>query len=58
MRPLRASLRADERGSVTVEYAVILTVVALGCVLATVSLGVPLVRAFEAREAWLLLPLP
>lgn len=42
----------------TVEYTVLLVLVAMACVLATVGAGVPLVRAYITREAWLLFPLP
>jgi Flp pilus assembly pilin Flp len=48
----------DESGSVTVEYAVVLCLVALGLSLAVVTLGPALVRAYLARETWLLLPFP
>ena len=52
------SLRADERGSITVEYTVLLVVVALGCAVAIGGLGVPLFRMYLAHRAWLLLPMP
>ena len=48
----------DVRGSVTVEYVVLLTLVAVVCALAVAGLGKPLVEAFETRVTWLLLPLP
>jgi len=48
----------DERGSVTVEYTVILALVAIGLAFAVASLGPALVRAYVARETWLLLPFP
>ena len=48
----------NERGVVSVEYTVLLVVVALVCVFAVAALGVPLVRMFEARTAWLFLPFP
>lgn len=53
-----ALLATDERGSVTVEYTVLLGFVAVGCALAVVGLGTPLVRAFLAQERWLLLAVP
>jgi Flp pilus assembly pilin Flp len=56
--PTVAALRTDERGSVTVEYAVLLATVALGCALAIAALGVPLLRMYLAHRAWLLLPMP
>ncbi len=52
------SLRLDERGIVTVEYTVLLTLVAIGCVLGVAALGIPLVRMFEMQTAWLFLPFP
>ena len=55
-RPRRGS--ADDRGSVTVEYAVLLCLVALVGSFALVAAGVPLVRMFAMRETWLLLPFP
>ena len=54
----RTGLWADPRGSVTVEYAVLLAMVAVGCALAVGGLGVPLFRMYLAHRAWLLLPLP
>lgn len=47
-----------ERGTVTVEYVVVLSTVAVGCVLALVALGVPLVSLFRLQTAWLRLPFP
>jgi hypothetical protein len=43
---------------VTVEYAVLLCLVALVGSFALVAAGVPLVRMFTTRETWLLLPFP
>lgn len=57
-RPASIDRSRDERGSVTLEYTVLLSVVAVGVVLAMVGLGVPLVRTFLGQEAWLLLALP
>jgi Flp pilus assembly pilin Flp len=48
----------NERGSVFVEYTVLLAIVALVCAFATAALGVPLVRMFEMQTAWLFLPFP
>jgi hypothetical protein len=50
--------RADERGSVFVEYVMLLCLVALACAGAVVATGVPLVRMFVMRQTWLLLPFP
>jgi len=54
----RSGFWVDSRGSVTVEYAVLLATVALGCALAIASLGVPLFKMYMAHRAWLLLPMP
>lgn len=45
------------RGSVTVEYTVLLVLVALGTALATKAIGPALVRAFLAQQTWLMLGL-
>jgi Flp pilus assembly pilin Flp len=49
-------LFVDERGTATVEYIVILTVVSLGVVLALVSIGPTFFRLFLAQVLWVLLP--
>lgn len=49
---------ADDRGSVTAEYAVLLGLVAVGCSLAVIGLGAPLVRMFMTQEVWLMLAIP
>ncbi|MGE5786857.1 MAG: Flp family type IVb pilin [Myxococcales bacterium] len=48
----------DDRGSISVEYAVLLSLVAVGCSLAVVALGAPLVRMFMAQQVWILLGIP
>jgi Flp pilus assembly pilin Flp len=53
-----SALADDARGSVTVEYTVLLVLVAMACVFAMIALGVPLVRMFETYQTWLLLPFP
>lgn len=58
MRTIADPPRADDRGSVTVEYVVLLVLIALACGLAIAGLGVPLMRMFVIRQTWLLLPLP
>ena len=55
-RPLRFA--RDEQGAVSVEYTVILAVVAVVCALAVVAIGAPLVRMFLLQKTWLLLPFP
>lgn len=50
--------RADDRGGVAVEYAVILALVAVGLCAAVLGVGGALVKMFVARETWLLLPFP
>jgi hypothetical protein len=57
-RPHTSRGRADDRGSVFVEYVILLCLVALVCALAVVATGVPLVRMFAMRQTWLLLPFP
>ncbi len=48
----------DLRGSVTVEYTVLLVLVALGAGAAVVALGPPLARMFLAQQTWLSLGVP
>jgi Flp pilus assembly pilin Flp len=50
--------RADERGGIALEYAVILAFVAVGLSAAVLGVGGALVKLFVARETWLLLPFP
>ncbi|HKY34867.1 MAG TPA: hypothetical protein VJN18_02905 [Polyangiaceae bacterium] len=47
-----------ERGTVTVEYVVLLSTVAMGLTLAVIALGVPLVRTYLEQTAILALPFP
>jgi len=49
---------ADERGSVMVEYTVLLVLVSLVTALAVAGLGPSLVRMFLAQATWLLLGVP
>jgi len=58
--PQSSSLRypQDTRGTIMVEYAVLLTLVAVGVSMATVALGVPLMRMYLSQRTWLLLPYP
>jgi len=51
-------LSSATRGSVTVEYTVLLVLVAMTCAAAMVTLGAPLVRMFLTYQTWLLLPFP
>ncbi|HKY34629.1 MAG TPA: hypothetical protein VJN18_01710 [Polyangiaceae bacterium] len=53
-----AQTLADERGSVTVEYTVLLVLVSLVTALAVAGLGPSLVRMFLAQGTWLLLGVP
>jgi hypothetical protein len=57
-RSAHQSAPPNERGSVMVEYAVLLTVVAVGIAFATVALGVPLMSMYLSQRTWLLLPYP
>jgi len=50
-------LTLGDRGSVTVEYTVLLVLVSIGTALATRALGPSLFRAFLAQQTWLLLGL-
>lgn len=58
--PLAPAARTlgDERGSVTVEYTVLLVLVSLVTALAVAGLGPSLVRMFVAQGTWLLLGVP
>jgi hypothetical protein len=51
-------LFSDTRGSVTVEYIVLLSLVSVGCAIAMISLGAPLVRMYMVQEVWLSLGVP
>jgi Flp pilus assembly pilin Flp len=48
----------DQRGTVTVEYVVVLTLVSVGVVAALAGLGVPLVRTYLTQTAWIIAPFP
>lgn len=48
----------DDSGSIMVEYTVLLCLVAVGCSLAVVALGAPLVRLYMAQQVWLMLAVP
>jgi len=49
---------SDERGSVFVEYLVVLTLVVLGAVAALVAIGPLLLALYRMHEAVLLAPIP
>ena len=49
---------ADDRGEVFAEYVTLLVLVSIGCVAATVALGVPFTNLFIFQRAILLLPVP
>jgi Flp pilus assembly pilin Flp len=51
-------LTVDTRGSVTVEYIVLLSLVSVGCVIAMIGLGAPLVRMYMVQQVWLSLGVP
>lgn len=57
-RSAAGSLGADTRGSVTVEYTVLLVLVALGAAAALVAIGPLLARMFWAQQVWLSLAVP
>jgi Flp pilus assembly pilin Flp len=54
----RCRRRRRERGTVMVEYVVLLTTVAIGLTIAVVGLGVPLVRMYVGQTEQLSLPFP
>lgn len=58
MRPALTCLSNDSRGSVTVEYVVVLTLVSVLAVAAMVGLGVPLVQTYLTQTAWIVAPFP
>jgi Flp pilus assembly pilin Flp len=55
---LRDGVLCCERGSVQVEYVVVLVLVAVVVAGAIAGLGLPLLRHFHAQVAWLMLPVP
>lgn len=55
---LFGELLRDRRGTVTVEYVVVLTLVSLGVVAALAGLGVPLVRTYLTQTAYVIVPFP
>ena len=54
----RCGPRRTQRGTVTVEYVVLLTTVVVGLAIAVAGLGVPLVRMYLSQTALLALPFP
>jgi Flp pilus assembly pilin Flp len=54
----RGAFCRDDRGGITVEYAVLVALVAVGLAGAVLGVGRALVATFMARETWLLLPFP
>lgn len=56
--PCRARSHRRQRGTVTVEYVVLLSTVAIGLTLAVIALGVPLVRTYLEQTVILALPFP
>ena len=51
-------LYLDDRGVASVEYLVVLTLVALVGSAAVLALGIPLVRAFRFAQLFIALPFP
>ncbi len=49
---------ANDRGTATLEYIIVLTMVSIGVSSAIVAMGPSLVRFFEIRVMWLSLPIP
>jgi Flp pilus assembly pilin Flp len=54
---MRLLLR-DTRGTVMVEYVIVLALVSVGASLALIGLGTELLQLFRYQEAVLLLPFP
>lgn len=51
-------LLRDQRGTVTVEYVIVLCLVSLGASLAVIALGSVLLHLFRYQQAILVLPFP
>lgn len=58
LRALAANLRADTRGTATVEYAIALSLVSVGAALAVIALGPHLLELFLWQRSILLSPMP
>jgi hypothetical protein len=54
----RKQLTRAVEGSVFAEYVVLLALVSIGCALASVAVGPPLLRLYLLQRAVLLLPIP
>jgi len=48
----------DPRGTIMVEYTILLCLVTVGCAVAMIGLGVPLVQMFMVQQVWLSLGVP
>jgi Flp pilus assembly protein TadG len=55
---MKPSLSRDQRGTVFVEYAIVLSLLCLGACLAIAVLAALLTRVFMFQQALLLLPFP
>ena len=55
---MRERLARDQRGSVFVEYAIVLVLLALGASLALIGVGIQLLLLFRCQQALLLMPMP
>lgn len=51
-------LFADDRGTATIEYLIILVCVTIGVAFALIAMGPAVVEVFRARVFWLSLPFP
>ena len=58
LRALAAALRADARGTASVEYAIALCLVSVGDALAVIALGPHLLELFVWQRSILLSPFP
>lgn len=54
----RRGLFVDERGTATIEYLMILSLVTTGITFALIAMGPAIVQVFRARVFWLSMPLP
>jgi Flp pilus assembly pilin Flp len=59
VKPHRSpSLVSDSRGTVMVEYVIVLCLVAVGAAVAIIALGTLLLELFRYQQALLVLPFP
>lgn len=54
----KPGLFADERGTATIEYLIILVCVTIGAAFALIEMGPGVVEVFRVRVLWLSVPFP